>query len=304
MIATLVAVFCLVTVQQTQERVLIAGGANARAKPATDALRLCPLSMGQELDLEAREGDWVRVTTCGGGAYVHASLVRPFTAATRDKARETLVRERLAREGEGFAAADALIGLIEAWGRQYEDAETRARYALYRMQAIARAASIGEGGALRSRLVRVLADSSPMFVYNEPGGMWMLRDEYIWQVYAEHQSTAAADDIAWFAAENGLAGECEGDLPCHLAWTDRLQGEYLRRHPLGRHVEAAIDRVRYITTMLGDPPKRIFEGVPKAEVCADLAKPLTPLRAAVAGSSSQHRDAALRELDRVAALCR
>ena len=304
MIAAAVTILSLAVAPQSRERVLVTAAANARATPATDARVLCPLSMGQELELEAREGDWVRVTTCGGVTYVHASLVRTFTAATRDTVREALIRERLAREGEGFAAADALIGLVEAWGSQYQDPETRARYALYRMKAIARAASIGERGALRSRLVHILAESSPMFVYNEPAGSWMLRDEYIWQVYATHKDTAAADDIAWFAAENDLPGECEGYLPCHLAWTDRLQGEYLRRHPRGRHVEAAIDRVRFITTMLGDPPKTMFEGLPKSEVCSDLAKPLAPLRAAVAGSASARRAAALEELDRLAALCR
>ena len=297
------AVIAAVMLMQPAGRVLITAAANARAKPSTDAAVLCPLSMGQELALEAREGDWVRVTTCGGGAYVHGSLVRSITPATREAAREALVRERLARDGDGFAAADALLALVRAWANQQKEPEGRARYALYEMRAIANAARAGES-ALRSRLMHIVAEGSRMFVYNEPGGMWQLRDSYIWEVHEQHKATAAADDIAWFAAENDLPGECEGYMPCYIGRTDRLQGEYLRRYPRGRHVEAAIDRILFISTLAGDPPKLDALDVPKAEACRDLGAALPPLIAAVSGSGSSRRDAATAKLDRLAGLCR
>jgi hypothetical protein len=93
-------------------------------------------------------------------------------------------------------------------------------------------------------------------------------------------------------------------MPCYLTRTDLLQGEYLRRYPRGRHVDAAIDRVLVVTTFPGDPPKLDHSGLPRAEVCGDLARALAPLKAAVAGSNGTRRDAAAAALDGLAALCR
>jgi hypothetical protein len=40
----------------------------------------------------------------------------------------------------------------------------------------------------------------------------------------KHRGTAATDDIAWFFVENGLYGECEGNVPCYVAWRNQLDG--------------------------------------------------------------------------------
>jgi hypothetical protein len=289
---------------QPQERVIIVADANAREKPATESRVICRLGMGEEHQVRARQGDWVNIESCDG-AFVHAPLTRAVTTESRARVREEILRERLARTGEGFAAADALLRVVDGWSHGAADREAKARYALYELQALARAADAAEqNGGFRSRFAHRLGEQSTMFFYNEVGGGWMLRNDYVRGVHDEYRGTDAADDIAWFAATNGLGGECEGYIPCYASWMDRLQGEYLRLYPRGRHAGAAIERILEVTGFFGSPPDIMATASSKAEACADLKTPLASLRAAVAGAQTARTAAALSALDRVAAVCR
>jgi hypothetical protein len=71
----------------------------------------------------------------------------------------------------------------------------------------------------------------------------MVRNPAIWQAHARHRETPAGDDIAWFAATAGLAGECEGFVACYFASQNVLHGEYLRAHPFGRHAAESVAAV-------------------------------------------------------------
>src|SRR5439155_15591120 len=74
---------------------------------------------------------------------------------------------------------------------------------------------------------------------NEIGANWLLAREHILGLYETYSTTAAADDIAWLLATNGIRGECEGDVPCYVSWKNQLEGDYLRRQPAGRHADEA-----------------------------------------------------------------
>lgn len=143
-------------------------------------------------------------------------------------------------------------------------------------------------------------------VYGEPAGEWLIPDVVIWAAHAKNKGTAAADDIAWLAVTNGLAGECEGYVPCYTYGMNRLEGEYLRRHPQGRHRREALDKVNEMVTIVVDdlltrPEAKDYLNVPGD--CADMLKNLRPLRQAVATAQDAQTTKTLALIDRLIAAC-
>lgn len=285
--------FLALAIAQPGDRVILTANVNAREQPSESAKVACRHPIGTELQVLARKDGWLQVDDCG--PWISAAFAREITDATRAAVREDVLRERLARQ-QDFATADRLIFLAEASARDTrQDREAQARHALYQLKALAMAAGAPDlPGAFRSAFARSLGEESALFFYNEIGGSWMLRNPYIWTVHQRFHDTRAADDIAWFAAENGVGGECEGDLACMLSRADILIGAYLRAHPSGRHVDEALQR-------LGEA---VEGGTPDRATCRDAVKPLKTLRAAIASTKSARAATANAALDRIAAACR
>jgi hypothetical protein len=143
-----------------------------------------------------------------------------------------------------------------------------------------------------------------LVVYNEPGGTWMIASDLVWKLHDEHRRSSAADEIAWLAATNGVPGECEGYVPCYAARLDWLEGEYLRRHPDGRHRAEALNRIaESLTLTLDDMLKRYPDLLTVPDDCADLNSALGRLRPAVAARLDAAAKRALEPIDRLAERC-
>ena len=143
-----------------------------------------------------------------------------------------------------------------------------------------------------------------LIIYSEPAGEWLIGQDVLDRVYREHATSAAADEIAWLAATNGLPGECEGYIPCYAAGLDLLYGEYLRRQPRGAYRSDAADRVSESLQSIFD---HLLKDSARAEYfdaagdCDDLLRGARPLRAALAGASA--KTAAIALVDRLIGLC-
>jgi hypothetical protein len=150
-----------------------------------------------------------------------------------------------------------------------------------------------------------LAQHETLVIYSDPAGQWLVVPELVWKVHDAHRSAANADEIAWFAVENGYPGECEGYVPCQANTLNWLHGEYLRRHPHGRHASEAVEQVRWglneaLKHLSSDSEKRFLN---PATDCGDLKAGLEPLRGAVLKSSVKERGEAIAVIDRLMAYC-
>lgn len=305
----LVGVLAMLLLAQSSDRVMLLETANARTRPAIDAPILCTRRFGTELQVQSREAGWLRVSGCGPDAYLSERLTRDVTPGNLLAVREDLVRDRLTRTADSFSNAEHLLFLAEAWGRDARvgrDREAAARYALYELQALAGAANAAEStGAFRGSFAFRLGDQSPVLFYNEVGGGWMIRNEHTWTVHDRFRDTAAADDIAWFAAEHGVGGECEGSVECLVKVLDMLAGEYLRRHPTGAHVGNALRKIEQWLDFGGQTPDvKDYGETPKGTTCRDLTPALAALTEAVGRVSSPRKARALAPLQQIAAACR
>src|SRR5688572_28380368 len=80
-------------------------------------------------------------------------------------------------------------------------------------------------------------------VYSDPSAEYYVRSDRFWDLQEEYKGTSIADDIAWAAAQNPMAGECEGDVNCYLYLVISTNGEYLKRYPNGKKASTAISDI-------------------------------------------------------------
>jgi hypothetical protein len=147
---------------------------------------------------------------------------------------------------------------------------------------------------------------SALVIFSEPAGDWLIVPDVIWKIHDQHRRSPLADEIAWLAVTNGLAGECEGYVPCSAHGLNTLDGEYLRRHPLGAHVAEAVETTKssleQSLRLLSEPDGQQFFDASRD--CSDLKPPLSELRQALAGSAAgPAREETLAIADQLLAMC-
>lgn len=230
-------------------------------------------------------------------------------AAGQDQTIEAQIREGLSPHGRGevaFQDAVRLVELIDRTAQMVNGRDAQARFALYRLRSMKNAAAAIEGGRETPSYAETWVDTHRSeLVYFESAADWLLNGDVILKVHDTFRDTVAADDIAWLMVENGWAGECEGNVPCYIRWQNHLNGEYLRRHPRGRHTDEANDdiarRLNGIMNHLAPMLDALF--YPEVE-CGELHADLDPFVAAIRASRSQAKARALAATDRYARLCR
>src|SRR6185369_16015925 len=125
----------------------------------------------------------------------------------------------------------------------------RAEFELFRLRALRRSLSLIDrydptDPAQRDWLKKHEDD----VVFSEPAGDWLVKADLYWSLEARYRGNVMAEEIAWEGANAGLAGECEGYLPCHFVAVLLTDGRYLERYPTGAHAAEAIERIGQLLT--------------------------------------------------------
>ena len=285
-----VSASAFLTSAQEPTRITSASNVRLRASPQENAAVVATLRLGTDL---------FQLDTGGEGA----TWTRVRTTAKRIEVIEAIVRERLGRKGDGFAPRTELVDLVERARKEAQDPEVAGRFALNWVQTTSAALDAVPFG--RGKLPPYkdwLACRADTVVYNEPCGRWMIRANHLWMLQDEHARSSSADDLAWAAVQNGLPGECEGFIPCYLRRLNLLEGEYLRRSAMGKHVDEAVARVADVTSWTTQVGMSGF--FDPAKDCGELVQSLDPLRAALATTRADGLQALLSRLDRLRAGCK
>ena len=255
-------------------RLTSASNVRLRSEPVESAPVVVSLPLGTPLvGIEAggEERAWLRVRTADGKeGWVIARLTRRFDADKKHDVVEGIVSERLARRGDSLAARAEVVDLIERTMNETDDAERAGRLAVL--------------------LIRAMAAT------NHP-----LSTEALHELHQRHRATSSADAIAWAAVQNA-GGECEGYLPCYVERTNAFQGEYLRRHPNGQHVDEAVHAIGKLAEQWLTRIDKPDSFTPDKD-CGDMKKWLTALRAAVTATNAPERQTTLGRLDEIGKSC-
>jgi len=290
-------------------RVTAVANVTLRATPSPDAAAIAQLPLGTEVREAGPAGldkTWVlvRLSDTREG-WVQSRLTRPLDPVWRWPVFDAIIAERLDRKGDGFSALVELVSFIERVEPEYTDKDGRARIELARLRALSRAsAAVPFRQAAREPYASWLAARTADVLYDEPGRRWMVRDTAIWHTHTRHAATSVADDIAWFAVENGLAGECEGSLPCYFSVMNRRHGQYLRAHPAGRRASEAIAAVNRLMDSVA--PAGVINtrySFDRASGCQKLVPAVEELAAAVQASKAAGWDVTKTNLATIRKVC-
>ncbi len=243
-----------------------------------------------------------------GSPVTHANVAAARSPAGRSDVRqnadaiEKAVIAKLEAKDADFKTRVELFDLIEQTSTHLTDREQQARFALYRLRV---ADMIGNLAVPKhypdDPLGAWIAAHQDLLEYQEICGQWRSKRATVLAIHDRYRTTAAADDIAWFAVDIGICGDCEGDAVCYLHWKNELDGEYLRSHPNGRHVASVVADVASGLSGLFRGTSG-WEDVDEAQ-CAELHKFLDPLRSAINASSAADK-AANAALDRYVKPCK
>jgi hypothetical protein len=290
-------------------RITASANVTLRALPSASAPAVASLPLGTEVTEAGPAGldkTWVRVKLADGReGWLLASLTRTVDPAWRWATFDRIITDRLGRKGDGFPAVVELVAFIERVSGEYTNPDGQAQVELARLRAMAAAAAkVPPRSSTREPYASWLSARKNDLVFDAPGGRWILAERTIWERHARHAATPTADEIAWFAVTNGLGGECEGYLPCYLDSRNRLQGEYLRRHPAGRRAAEAVSIIKNTVDILAVPakPHEAYEFDRKRD-CQMVMKSIDTLTTAVEGARVTARDAALASLGSLRRIC-
>lgn len=244
----LLAMLAAASLAQAQTVLTSASNVRLRESAGSDAAVSAVLPLGSTLQVRsAGENGWIPVTwsSTGRQGWVHESLVIRVNASNPLETATALMDHRLARHGDGLMARLELLDFVEGTLAAQRDRPMAAPLQLRRLKALQQVlqAIPHDRSSWDADLQRWVAGRAPQIMYNEPGGQWMVRPAHLHDLQDQHRGTPEADEIGWFGVQIGLAGECEGNLVCYLQRLDALEGEYLRRHPAGRHADEVLKRM-------------------------------------------------------------
>lgn len=192
-----------------------------------------------------KEDFWYRVRTPDNA---EGWLFGAFTAEW-DPAREmeivrTFAHPTITADPPQFPELADLVKMLTKRGAASKDQAVMTEMNLLRYRAIARAAEAvpreKQGEAPYKQWIAAQGDQ---LIYSEVGAAWYVNVEQLWYMESANHELPIAEEIAWYAANAPLTGECEGLLDCELSLLKVTYVQYLDRHPNGAHAEAALQAI-------------------------------------------------------------
>jgi hypothetical protein len=291
-------------------RITAATNLALRQTPSASANVVAYLPLGTEITEVGPLGldkTWLHVKLADNReGWLLATLTRIVEPARRTSTVEAIIVDRLGRRGDGPPACIEVVDFIERESAVVTDPQAAARFDLYRLRAVAAVLStIRLNLGKHDPYLSWLDQHKTLIAYDEPGGRWLLSNAAVWQIHDQHPEAAADDEIAWLAATTGLPGECQGSLVCYVDSLNKLDGEYLRRHPTGRHAEEAAAKIKEAADQIGAGLKAhsvyVFD---KTRDCASLTRSVDALAASISGATCGNRGEVLQSLAAVKNGCK
>ncbi len=256
-----------------------------RAQPALTSEVVGHLNLGAVVRTTRRTKDklqtgplhhyWYFVQTDQTQGWVSGSLLRDFRAEQKEQIWFELIKERLDNQDLSFSERVALYQFTRLVVKNAHDEKLQGAFELGQLLALQKSFDQLPYDALEKEpyapWIREHQAARQVF-HDEMSGQWLVPASDFWKLADKYQNGFAGDEIAWYAANAALGGECEGDIACDLERGQVTQGEYLRRYPLGRYANIALQRLtetlEYARTALQQEPD-YFRHAPESEAVLD-----------------------------------
>lgn len=253
-------------VAEQTHKISVGTGVRVRAAPSAQAAEVGKLRFGSDFTTTQRSAEkttigaqtdyWYRIEKPLTG-WVFGGLLRAFDPKQADSQRLQLLREKL-------GAADHLHNYEQPSVLAFADAVEISEFAqraaaASKTREVKGELELGYWRAVQIALFKIPMDkiNKPPYrtyyqqlgkqaIYSEPSGEYLINPDSLWKLADRYKKDAIGDAIAWQAANAFVGGECEGFIGCVSARSLLMEGEYLKRYPKGRYVQAALQDVNEV----------------------------------------------------------
>lgn len=281
--------------------IVTAAGVIVRGQPSAKAARLTTVKLGKVLPVTKRGTAFYQVEyETGKGGWIATSYTRDFEADRRDNLYREIGEKYLKTKIFDFATASEVTDFLRMAQATVKTDEARADLSFKRLLFIAAALkAIPDGKGERFPYKNFIKANDRDIVFSEPAAQWYLRSESLWDLREKFAALPIAEEIAWTAANNPLAGECEGYINCYLYNIRAADGEYLNFYPNGEYAQKSLTKIsNYLEPFVADiKEKTVYTPPSDISDRAEFNRFLTELRAIVSKVPSIEKNKVLKQIN-------
>ncbi len=284
--------------QADQQWITNASGVRARSTPATTGEEVARLPIGtilRQVDSDQREATvsgkkdfWYHVALPNTkDGWVFGSFLTRFDEKRKGEIYRGIAAAKVKGESTSFADCADLTRFLAAALPEVTDRATLAELELWRWVALQKAfMNIESDKQQQPDYQRFIKANQANAMYSEPGGVWLVKADLLWNLQKKYADLPIAETIAWEAATLPLPGECEGDDTCATMYMNQTKGRYLQLYPTGKHASEALDDLLQSVQSINEQMKHV--AVPKGkskmdqQIRKDAVAAITKLRTSVA----------------------
>lgn len=269
------------------QKIVASSAVRIRTEPSLDSTVTGYLSLGavipatqrtkEKLQTGGLNGYWYFVESENVEGWVSGNFLQNFQPEKKEQIWFDLIKSRLDNLNLSFQDRVTLYKFTGLVVENAQDEKLKGAFELGRLLALQKSFELVNYENEKKEPYATWAEehrAADRVFHDEISGQWLVPAMDYWKLADRYEGQRSGDEIAWYAANAQLGGECEGDIACNLEREQITQGEYLRRYPLGRYVNVSLQRLSevldYIQTALQEQPNYFREASESGEVIDSL----------------------------------
>jgi len=278
------------------KKIVTASTVRVRSQPSLTSSVVGHVNLGEVVPASKRTKDklqnrdfqhyWYLIQSPTMRGWVSGRFLTDFQAENKAKIWFALIKKRLDNPNLSFRDRVALYKFTDLVVKNSQGEKLEGAFELGKLLALQKSFElVNFGNHKREPYASWIAthQSEKRVFPDEVSGEWLVPANDYWVLADKYKGQASGDEIAWYAANARLGGECEGDISCNLGREEITQGEYLKRYPLGRYANASLKRMsnvlEYVRGALKEQPD-YFKEMPDSgktiESLVDIIKTTNP----------------------------
>ncbi len=256
-----------------------------RSEPNPNASAVRNLQVGAILSVWETNNDWYKVSFAEGqnvhSGWVSKTNVTDFNFAFRDEIYQNIANRNFKKDARDFAAAAELFDFLTVAQKEIGKEKLLADLSFKCLMTLKAALkAVPNDKAQENPYQNFLKANDKEIVYSESAAEWYVRLDNFWQLHSQYKNLPIGEEIAWQAANNPIAGECEGYINCYLYKLRTTFGEYLNFYPNGKYSQEALTNIfNFLQPMAADvKEKAVYYAASDTTDRAELNTFLSELR--------------------------
>lgn len=278
-----------------------------RSEPDQNSSAVKSLQIGAILPVWEKRAGWYKVSISEGqniyNGWVANTNVTDFNFAVRDEIYRNIADLNFKKDAMDFAAAAELLDFLTGAQQQINEENLLADLSLKRLLTLKAALqNVPNDRAQENPFRDFLQKNEKEIIYSEPAAEWLVRLDEFWRLHGQYKNLPIAEEIAWQAANNPIAGECEGYINCYLYKLRATFGEYLNFYPNGKHSREALAQIHdFLQPMATDARKKtVYYAASETVDRAECNKFLNELRMIISKVPHSEKAIAVQQLNQLA----